>query len=61
MKLSEYLEWKKVTANVWAASVGLPISGIYAWLTGDTVPTIKNIMKIKEATGGNVGPEDWAD
>ena len=59
MKLSEYLEWKKVTANVWAEGVGLPVSGVYAWLTGKAVPNIKNIMKIKEATGGAVGPEDW--
>ena len=59
MKLSEYLEWKKVSGKTWAESVGLPISGVYAWLTGQTLPNIKNIMKIKEATGGAVGPEDW--
>ena len=59
MKLKDYLEWKKVRAHNWAREVGLPVSGVYAWLAGTTVPTIENIMKIKAATSGAVGPDDW--
>lgn len=59
MKLREYLEQEKVNAVTWAKRVNLPISGVYAWLSGKTIPTIENILKIKEATAGAVGPEDW--
>lgn len=60
MKLREYLDLKKVKANVWADQVGLPVSGVYAWLSG-TKPNIDNIMRIRAATQGAVGPEDWAN
>jgi len=60
MRLQEYLNWQKLKANVWAEQVGLPISSVYAWLTG-TLPSLPKIMAIKKATNGNVGPEDWVD
>lgn len=60
MKLREYLDLKKVKPYLWAQEVGLPISGVYSWLAG-TKPTIDNIMEIKRATAGAVGPEDWAN
>ena len=59
MKLREYLELKKVKPYKWAEEVGLPISGVYAWLAGGIRPNIQNIFKIKDATGGAVGPHDW--
>ena len=37
----------------------MPQSGVYAWLAGTIRPNIQNIMQIKSATGGAVGPEDW--
>jgi len=58
MKLNTYLKLKGIKANKWAKEVGLPISGVYAWLK-DTTPTLTNIMEIKRATEGAVGPEDW--
>lgn len=59
MKLREYLELKKVRPYLWAKEVGLPSSGVYAWLAGTIRPNIQNIMLIKSVTGGAVGPEDW--
>lgn len=59
MRLREYLELKKVRPYLWAKEVGLPQSGVYAWLAGTIRPNIHNIMQIKSATGGAVGPEDW--
>ena len=59
MKLREYLELKKVRPTDWAKAVGLPRSGVYAWLAGTIRPNIKNVMAIKTATGNAVGPEDW--
>jgi hypothetical protein len=59
MKLKDYLKLKKVKPYKWAAEVGLPKSGVYAWLTGKLRPNIVNIMAIKTATDGAVGPEDW--
>jgi len=61
MRLIDYLDLKRVTANKWAKEVGLPVSGVYAWIAGTTIPTIENIMKIRAATSGAVGPEDWVD
>lgn len=60
MRLREYLDLKNVKANVWADQVGLPISGVYAWLAG-TKPNIDNIMLIKKATNGAVAPDDWVN
>jgi hypothetical protein len=59
MRLREYLELKKVRPYLWAKEMGLPQSGVYAWLAETIRPNIKNIMKIKTATGGAVGPDDW--
>ena len=59
MRLSEYLELRKIRPYDWVKETGLPQSGVYAWLAGTIRPNIKNIMKIKTATNGAVGPEDW--
>lgn len=59
MKLKDYLELKKVKPYKWAEEVGLPKSGVYVWLAGKLRPNIQNIMAIKVATDGAVGPEDW--
>jgi len=58
MKLREYLDLRKMRPADWVRESKLPQSGVYAWLAG-TVPSIKNIMRIKAATNGAVGPEDW--
>ena len=59
MRLREYLDLKKVRPYLWAKEVGLPQSGVYAWLAGAIKPNIKNIMAIKAITNGAVTPEDW--
>ena len=59
MKLIDYLKLKKVKPYKWADEVGLPKSGVYAWIKGLLRPNIRNIMAIKAATDGAVGPEDW--
>jgi hypothetical protein len=59
MRLREYLELKKVRPTDWAKQVGLPRSGVYAWLAGTIRPNIKNVMAIQTATDGAVRPEDW--
>lgn len=61
MKLKDYLELKKVRPYLWAREMGLPVSGVYAWITGRATPTIQNIMAVKSATNGAVGPEDWVN
>ncbi|MFA4826498.1 MAG: hypothetical protein WC593_15215 [Methanoregula sp.] len=60
MRLREYLKLKNVKANRWAETENFPVSMVYAWL-GGTTPRIENIIKIKEATQGAVGPEDWGE
>ncbi len=60
MRLKEFLELKNIKPYIWAKEVGLPVSGVYAWLTG-TRPTITNIMLIQKATDGAVRPEDWVN
>jgi DNA-binding phage protein len=59
MKLTDYLEMKKVKPYQWAREFGYSQGAIYAWLRGESKPTLTTALKIQRDTGGDVRPEDW--
>lgn len=59
MKLKEFLDLKGIRPYKWADENQLNRSRVYEWLTGEVTPTLDYIMKIKKATNGAVGPDDW--
>ena len=59
MKLSEYLEMKKVRPYKWAQVHGFSQGAIYAWIRGEAKPTLPTALKSQLLTGGDVRPDDW--
>jgi len=60
MKLADYMELQKMDDAALAALIGCDRSTVTRLRNGKTVPTWKNLAKIKEATKGAVGFEDFA-
>lgn len=58
MRLSEYLANHQLNPEQFAQKVGVHPTTIYRLLSGATIPKRRNLMKIIEATGGEVDISD---
>ena len=59
MKLADYLEQHQIRLDVFASEIGVHISTAYRIRDGLTAPRLDTLLKIMEATGGEVGPADF--
>lgn len=59
MRLSEYLEAKKLKPSRFAEMVGVPASTITRLVRGERSPGIELIEKIVKATDGAITPNDF--
>jgi transcriptional regulator with XRE-family HTH domain len=59
MKLSDYLAMANKSAATFAAELGISVSAVNFWRTGERTPRITQMQKIYEATNGAVTPNDF--
>ena len=59
MTLAQYLLKTGTTQAAFAAQAGLAASTVSRYLAGEIVPTLGQMRRIAEATGGAVKPNDW--
>lgn len=60
MKLSSYLQERKLTLRQFAAMVGVAnASVVYKWVAGNRVPRAKHMSAIVRETEGKVQPNDF--
>lgn len=59
MKLKEYLEMTKLTPFQFAMYNQLTPSTIYLYIAGTSTPRKMTKKRIKQATKGQVGLDDW--
>jgi transcriptional regulator with XRE-family HTH domain len=59
MKLSDYLAMANKSAATFAAELGMSVSAVNFWRTGERTPRIAQMQKIYEATNGAVSPNDF--
>jgi transcriptional regulator with XRE-family HTH domain len=61
MKLKKYLEERGMSQTFFAKKVGVNPTHLSRWIGGKTVPRIDYILKIEEATNGEVSSRDWLE
>lgn len=61
MKLGEYLKDMKLRPSAFAEAIGVSPSTITRLLKGEREPRLALVMLIRDATGGRVTPEDFAE
>lgn len=59
MKLATYLKAEKITFAAFGAKIGVHVSQISRWASGERVPSLDQAAAIKEASGGAVAFEDF--
>jgi putative transcriptional regulator len=59
MNLASYLKIKNVGRREFAALIGVSEVAVTRYLKGDRVPRQKHLMRIVEATNGEVTPNDF--
>lgn len=59
MKLDQYLQESHIPARQFATTLGVHVSQVSRWASGDRTPSIDQAARIKEATGGRVTFEDF--
>lgn len=60
-KLKKHIAQKYRNGNVtaFAEHAGLKPSTVFKWIERESVPELKNILKIQEATDGEISVKDW--
>jgi transcriptional regulator with XRE-family HTH domain len=59
MKLSKWLQTKKVTMTEFASEVGVTHSAVWRWCNGESFPMLDNLRAIRKATKGQVKAVDF--
>lgn len=59
MKLAKYLSDNKLTETAFAEILGVSQVTINRYIRGDRFPVREIILKIEDATGGQVSAADW--
>jgi len=59
MQLAQYLEQRGISVAAFADRLGVDVSTVYRWCSGDRVPSVDAFRRIKSATGGAVTPNDF--
>lgn len=59
MRLSDYLSMSKTSAEAFASELGVSVSAVNYWRSGDRIPRIAQMQKIFDATKGAVTPTDF--
>ena len=59
MQLFEYLIQKDVSQTRFAEKIGVSQPTLSRYLVGQTIPSVITAVRIKDATRGEVTPEDW--
>lgn len=59
MQLLDYLRAEAIAVPDFAKSIGVTAASVYRYASGDRIPHRPVMQKIKEATGGRVGAEDF--
>lgn len=59
MKLSDYLSGKEISAASFAETLGVERQTVHRWVRGERYPDFKMLVRIAEATGGAVTPNDF--
>lgn len=60
MKLGDFLKENGMTKIFFAKKIGVNPTHLSRWINGKTVPRIDYILKIEEATKGEVKAKDWS-
>lgn len=61
MKLKNWLEQTRRTCAGFSHENGMPASTIHRLITGERKPSYDMMIKIRDATGGEVQPNDFFD
>jgi len=59
MTLTEYMARLDLTQVEMARRLGVSLSGLGKWIRGERIPRPRSMVRIREATGGLVAPEDF--
>lgn len=59
MKLREWLDAEKGRAPRLARDTGISLSAICKYKTGERRPILAHALRIRDATAGEVGVDDW--
>lgn len=59
MRLSEFLDRKRLTLDAFGAMVGVSGVSVHRWKTGKGVPSFRKLKKISEVTDGAVTQDDF--
>jgi DNA-binding transcriptional regulator YdaS (Cro superfamily) len=61
MKLDQYLRQYKVTATDFAIVLGVHVSQVSRWASGERVPSLTQAAAIKDTTRGRVTYDDFVN
>lgn len=61
MKLTEWLEAKKLTPTEFAERIGVHFSQVYRWCNGETLPTMRAFKAIERETKRQVTSADFGE
>lgn len=59
MKLKLFIEDKNITQQQVADELGTTQENVSRWVNGETIPSLENMKKIIEWSGGKVQPNDF--
>lgn len=59
MKLNEYLKTNKISNREFAKMIGVHEFSIPRYRKGRSIPSLSTLVKIREATNGQVDAEDF--
>lgn len=59
MDLRAYLSTNKISLPAFAELVGVSVQAIHRYVSGDRMPRLEVLEKIKEVTGNKVQPNDF--
>jgi transcriptional regulator with XRE-family HTH domain len=61
MRLSSYLTRSSLSQADFARAIGVGEAAVSKWARGLAMPRPRQMQRIAEVTGGEVGPADWYD
>jgi len=59
MTLKQYLKAQRISYKVFAYKMGVQMTTVYRWASGDRIPPLHTAIEIEDATGGQVTCRDW--
>ena len=61
MHLKTYLKQQGISYKEFAYMMGVEVTTVYRWLSGDRVPPLQTAVHIEDKTSGAVTCRDWID